>query len=93
MHIVPGPARKVATSESMWSTDRLALRPWTEADIDSILRLLNDPLVQRGALSIARVVPRGPNFKETVCISFAVHKTLYAAHISAQRFELRWRNR
>lgn len=50
---------------AMFATERLVLRPFETDDLDDMLRLWNDPLVQRG-LSDAGVFPRGPNHKDTL---------------------------
>ncbi|KAF9221487.1 acyl-CoA N-acyltransferase [Gyrodon lividus] len=47
----------------MFTTDRLLLCPYTEADLDDLLMLWNDPLVQRLATT-GELAPRGPQFKK-----------------------------
>lgn len=49
----------------MFTTNRLVLRPFKTDDLDDILKLCNDPLVQRG-LTIAGVTPRAPSFKDKI---------------------------
>jgi RimJ/RimL family protein N-acetyltransferase len=49
----------------MFTTDRLILRPFRTEDLDDMLRLWNDPLVQRG-LTNTFVIPRAPNWKDKV---------------------------
>lgn len=49
----------------MFTTERLILRPFRTEDLDDMLRLWNDPLVQRG-LSGSGVIPRAPDFKDKI---------------------------
>jgi RimJ/RimL family protein N-acetyltransferase len=49
----------------MFTTERLILRPFRTEDLDDMLRLYNDPLVQRG-LSSSGVIPRAPNYKDKI---------------------------
>ncbi|KAH8104693.1 acyl-CoA N-acyltransferase [Cristinia sonorae] len=48
----------------MFTTERLRLRPYVEADLDRIHALWNEPDVQTGAGGNF-VAPRGPKWKET----------------------------
>lgn len=49
----------------MFTTDRLILRPSRTEDLDDMLRVWNEPLVQRG-LASSEVIPRAPNYKDKI---------------------------
>ncbi|KIJ62728.1 hypothetical protein HYDPIDRAFT_41856 [Hydnomerulius pinastri MD-312] len=49
----------------MFTTNRLLLCPYTDADLNDLMRLWNDPLVQRLATT-DELGPRGPRFKNTI---------------------------
>ena len=54
------------------STERLNLRSYKEADLDTVLDMWNELDVQR-ATATDHVVPRGPKFKETIKGWVCVH--------------------
>ncbi len=49
----------------MFSTERLTLRAFRETDMEDLIRLCNDLEVQKLACE-DYVVPRSPNFQETI---------------------------
>lgn len=49
----------------MFATTRLLLCPYTEADLDDLMRLWNDPRVQ-SLLTTGEHAPRGPQFKKSL---------------------------
>lgn len=65
------------------STERLNLRSYKEADLDTVLDLWNEVDVQQNTAT-DHVVPRGPKFKETIkgWVCYHPHFIVPLCHVS-----------